>query len=67
LGNGLHIHGNQEHFTTQVSGSSGGLTTSMAGTYNNNIIIWKHGCKDNPIKKKTRYWWGNLSVSRETS
>ena len=45
LGNGLHIHGHQEDFGTQICRSSCCFTAGMAGTNNNNIVFRKHGRK----------------------
>ncbi len=42
LGNGLHVHGDQQYLTAHIGGSGSGFTSGMAGTYNNHIIFWKH-------------------------
>jgi hypothetical protein len=42
LGNGLHVHGYQQHFTAQVGGGGGGLTARMTSPNHYNIVFGKH-------------------------
>jgi hypothetical protein len=45
LGNGLQIHCNQQYLATHIGSSGSSLTSGMTGSYNNNIIYWKHSAK----------------------
>jgi hypothetical protein len=45
LGNGLHVHGNEQHFAAHIGSRSGRLATGVTGAYNNHIVFWKHAAK----------------------
>jgi hypothetical protein len=59
LGDGLHIHGNQENRRSHVCSSSSSFTPGMTGTYYNNIVFFKH------VAAKLMGLGGSF-VSRET-
>jgi hypothetical protein len=41
LGNSLHIHGNEQHFTAHIGRGRSRFATGVAGTGNNYIVMGK--------------------------
>jgi hypothetical protein len=46
LGDGLHIHGNEEYPASHIGCGSCRLASGMSGPHYYNIVFYKHGHKD---------------------
>ena len=45
LGNGLHVHGDQQGFRPQIGRRRRRFTAGVASTHHDHIILWKHAAK----------------------
>ena len=43
LGDGVHVHGGEQHFAAEVGSGYGGLTAGMAAPDYYHVVLWEHG------------------------